>query len=146
MVQPATPAIQVALIQGCNRLFTPNNSFSLSAIYNTDPQTTTFVWQCTDKATGSVCFSTSYKYITLGNSEKITVGKDIFFYGMQYEFKVTAFDASSGTNSSISCLMYSSGPKDRVIDVLIEGEATNTGFIDFTREQTAFKAFITNMD
>jgi hypothetical protein len=136
----------VALIQGCNRLFSPNNSFSLEAIYNTNPRTTTFVWQCTDKATGSVCFSTSYKYITLGNSEKITVDKDIFFYGMQYEFKVTAFDASSGTNSSISCYMYSSGPKDKIIDVLIEGEATNTGFIDFTREQTAFKAFITNMD
>jgi hypothetical protein len=32
-----------------------------------------------------------------------------------------------------------------IIDVLIEGEATKTGFIDFTREQTAFKAFVTNM-
>jgi hypothetical protein len=42
-------------------------------------------------------------------------------------------------------MMYSSGPKDRIIDVLIEGEATTTGFIDFTREQTAFKAFVTNM-
>jgi len=42
-------------------------------------------------------------------------------------------------------MMYSSGPKDKIIDVLIEGEATTTGFIDFTREQTAFKAFVTNM-
>lgn len=42
--------------------------------------------------------------------------------------------------------MYSSGPKDRLIDVVIEGEATKTGFIDFTREETAFKAFVTNMD
>lgn len=33
-----------------------------------------------------------------------------------------------------------------IIDVLIEGEATKTGFIDFTREQTAFKAFVSNMD
>lgn len=41
--------------------------------------------------------------------------------------------------------MYSSGPKDKIIDVMIEGEATKTGFIDFTREQTAFKAFVTNM-
>ena len=64
---------------------------------------------------------------------------------MQYEFKVTAFDANSQSNSSITCMMYSSGPKDRIIDVLIEGEATTTGFIDFTREQTAFKAFVTNM-
>lgn len=64
---------------------------------------------------------------------------------MQYEFKVTAFDANSRTNSSITCMMYSSGPKDLIIDVVIEGEATNTGFIDFTREQTAFKAFVTNM-
>lgn len=64
---------------------------------------------------------------------------------MQYEFKVTAFDANSQSNSSITCMMYSSGPKDKIIDVLIEGEATTTGFIDFTREQTAFKAFVTNM-
>jgi len=106
----------------------------LTAIFNTDPNSTTFVWQCTDKATGSVCFSTSYQYITLGNSQTITVFKDIFFYGMQYEFQVTAFDAKSNTNSSITCMMYSSGPKDRIIDVLIEGEATKTGFIDFTRE------------
>jgi hypothetical protein len=61
---------------------------------------------------------------------------------MQYEFQVTAFDAKSNTNSSITCMMYSSGPKDRIIDVLIEGEATKTGFIDFTREQTAFKGFV----
>jgi hypothetical protein len=44
VVQPSSPPISVALIQGCNRLFSPNNSFSLSAIYNTDPKTTTFVW------------------------------------------------------------------------------------------------------
>jgi hypothetical protein len=31
-------------------------------------------------------------------------------------------------------MMYSSGPRDRIIDVVIEGEATSTGFIDFTRE------------
>jgi hypothetical protein len=117
----------------------------LTAVYNTDPKTTTFVWQCTDKATGSVCFSTQYKYITLGNSETITVDKDIFFFGMQYEFKVTAFDVNSRTNSSITCMMYSSAARDMIIDVLIEGEATKTGFIDFTREQTAFKAFVTNM-
>lgn len=60
--------------------------------------------------------------------------KDIFFFGMQYEFKVTAFDSNSRTNSSITCMMYSSGPRDRIIDVVIEGEATSTGFIDFTRE------------
>jgi hypothetical protein len=103
------------------------------------------VWQCTDKATGSVCFSTNYQYITLGNSAKITVAKDIFFFGMQYEFQVTAFDSASNSNSSISCIMYSSGPKDTILDVLIVGEATETGFIDFTRSQTAFKAFVTNM-
>ena len=144
-VQPSSPPIQVALIQGCNRVFSPNNSFTLSAIYNTNQSTTTFVWQCTDKATGSVCFTTGYTFITLGNSESITVGKDIFFFGMQYEFKVTAFDAASNTNSSVTCTMYSSGPKDTIIDVLIQGEATQTGFIDFTRVQTAFKALITNM-
>lgn len=146
LVQPSSPPIQVALIQGCNRVFSPNNSFTLTAVYNTDPKTTTFVWQCTDKATGSVCFSTQYKYITLGNSQTINVDKDIFFFGMQYEFKVTAFDANSQSNSSITCMMYSSGPRDKIIDVLIEGEATTTGFIDFTREQTAFKAFVTNME
>ena len=64
---------------------------------------------------------------------------------MQYELKVTAFDANSRTNSSITCMMYSSAARDMIIDVLIEGEATKTGFIDFTREQTAFKAFVTNM-
>lgn len=64
---------------------------------------------------------------------------------MQYEFTVTAFDGLSGTNSSISCLMYSSGPKDSIIDVTIEGEATNTGFINFSRKQTAFKSAITNL-
>lgn len=145
-VQPSSPPVQVATIQGCNRAFSPNNSFSLTAIYNTDPNSTTFVWQCTDKATGSVCFSQNYQYITLGNSESIVVGKDIFFYGMQYEFQVTAFDSKSSTNSSVSCMMYSSGPKDNILDVIIEGEATKTGFIDFNRKQTAFKAFITNME
>lgn len=29
LVQPSSPPIQVALIQGCNRAFSPNNSFSL---------------------------------------------------------------------------------------------------------------------
>lgn len=146
LVQPTSPPIQVALIQGCNRVFSPNSSFDLTAIYNTNPNTTTFVWECTDSATGSVCFSRTYQYITLGNSETITVSKDIFFFGMKYVFKVTAFDASSRTNSSISCSMQSSGPKDIIIDVIIEGEATKTGFIDFTRTNTAFKAFITNME
>lgn len=64
---------------------------------------------------------------------------------MSYEFSVTAFDASSSTNSSISCIMQSSGPLDNIADVIIQGEATTTGYIDFSREQTAFKAFITNM-
>ncbi len=123
-VQPSSPPVQVALIQGCNRVFSPNNSFTLTAIYNTNVNTTTFVWQCTDKATGSVCFSTTYQYITLGNSASITVAKDIFFYNMQYEFKVTAFDSASATNSSMTCTMYSSGPKDLIMDVIIEGEAT----------------------
>lgn len=43
-------------------------------------------------------------------------------------------------------MMYSSGPKDLIIDVNLQGEATKTGFIDFTRTFTAFKAFITNME
>ena len=64
---------------------------------------------------------------------------------MSYEFSVTTFDSDSKTNSSISCMMYASGARDLLLDVIIEGEATNTGFIDFSREQTAFKAFITNM-
>jgi len=53
---------------------------------------------------------------------------------MSYEFSVTTFDSDSKTNSSISCMMYASGAKDLILDVIIEGEATNTGFIDFSRE------------
>lgn len=96
------------MIQGCNRFFSPNSSISLQAIYNTDPSTTSFVWQCIDIATGSTCFSTSYQYIALGNSDKIILKENMLFYGMQYAFIVTAFDSISQTNSSSSCIMYSS--------------------------------------
>jgi len=58
---------------------------------------------------------------------------NIFFYGMQYDITVTAFDSLSNTNSSITCSMYSSGAKEFILDVQIVGEATQTGFIDFSR-------------
>lgn len=144
-VQPSAPPVQVALIQGCNRIFSPNNSFTLTAIFNTNPNTTTFVWYCIDKATGSVCFSTNYQYITLGNQPSVTAPLNIFFYGMQYDITVTAFDSLSNTNSSYTCSMYSSKAKDFILDVSIVGEATATGYVDFSRSQIAFKTLIGNI-
>lgn len=59
-IDTASPNIQIAIIDGCDRLFSVKEDFELEVMFNTNQTFVTYTWQCTDTSTGSPCFSTSY--------------------------------------------------------------------------------------
>jgi len=56
-----------------------------------------FNWYCTDASTGSPCFTTSYSYITIANTKKVTVDGGQLFSNNTYVFKVVVLDELSQT-------------------------------------------------
>lgn len=68
IINIAYPPVKITFIDGCNRLFSVQNSITLTAQLNL--QNTTGVhynWYCTEKQTGSPCFNTGYEYINLAD-------------------------------------------------------------------------------
>lgn len=102
------------------------------------------MWNCIDVATGSTCFSRSYSYISVGNTQTITLQKGLFFYGQTYEFTVTATDVISSTTDSMSCMMYSAKQGQNILAIGIVGESIYSGYMDFFRLKNAFKAYALN--
>lgn len=96
-IDTASPNARIAYIEGCNRLFSVNNSFELEAMIVTNVSYAKFNWYCTDASTGSPCFTTSYSYITIANTKKVTVDGGQLFSNNTYVFKVVVLDELSQT-------------------------------------------------
>jgi len=72
-IDTASPNARISYIYGCDRLFSVNNSFDLEVMTPNNVSFSNFNWYCTDLATGSPCFTTSYSYITMANTKKVTI-------------------------------------------------------------------------
>lgn len=72
-IDTAAPNSRIAFIQGCDRLFSVNNPFDLEAMIVTNASYAMFTWYCTDTATGSPCFTTTFSYITISNTKRVTI-------------------------------------------------------------------------
>jgi hypothetical protein len=72
-IDTASPNARIAYIYGCDRLFSVNNSFDLEVMTPNNVSFSNFNWYCTDLATGSPCFTTSFSYITMANTKKVTI-------------------------------------------------------------------------
>jgi hypothetical protein len=138
-IDTASPSARIAYIEGCNRLFSVNNSFDLEAMISTNASYAKFNWFCTDSATGSPCFTTSFSYITMANTKKVNIAGGQFFANNTYNFKVIVFDTLSQTEVTKECLMYAAPIDDQVLDIMINTEANKNGFIDFNAQMAAFK-------
>ena len=130
-IDTQSPNARVAYIEGCNRLFSVNNSFDLEVMITTNVSYAKFNWFCTDLSTGSPCFTTSFSYITMANTKRVTIPGGQLFANNTYKFNVIVFDTMSQTQDSKECLMYAALLEDRVVDIAINTEANRNGFIDF---------------
>ena len=141
-IDTASPNSEIAYIDGCNRMFSVNNSFSLSAMISTNVTFAIFNWYCTDTSTGSPCFTTSFSYITLANTQQVSVSADQLFDNNTYLFTVIVFDELSGTQNTMECNMYAAPIQQQVLNIVINTEANKNGYIDFNAQMAAFKAQI----
>lgn len=99
-----------------------------------------FNWYCTDGSSGSPCFTTSFSYITMANTQSVTISGGQLFPNNTYIFTVMVQDSLSQTTATKICYMYAA-PKGRaVFDIDIDTEANKNGFIDFNAQMAAFKA------
>lgn len=105
-IDTASPNARIAYIDGCNRLFSVNNSFDLEAMIPTNVTYAKFNWFCTDTSTGSPCFTTSFSYITMANTKRVTIPGGQLFANMTYLFKVIVFDQLSQTEETKECYMF----------------------------------------
>ena len=138
-IDTASPNARIAYIYGCDRLFSVNNSFDLEVMTPNNVSFSNFNWYCTDLATGSPCFTTSFSYITMANTKKVTIQGGQLFANNTYQFKVLLYDQLSQTEESKTCLMYAAPMENQVLDIVIDTEANKNGFIDFNAQMAAFK-------
>jgi hypothetical protein len=83
-IDTASPNARIAYIQGCDRLFSVNSTFDLEAMIPTNASFAKFNWFCTDTSTGSPCFTTTFSYITMANTKKVSIAGGQFFSNNTY--------------------------------------------------------------
>jgi hypothetical protein len=130
-IDTASPNSRIAYIQGCDRLFSVNSPFNLEAMIVTNESYAKFTWYCTDTATGSPCFTTTFSYITISNTKRVTIPGGQLFANSTYLFSVTVFDQLSQSAQTKECYMYAAPQDQQVLDIEISTEANKNGFIDF---------------
>eukprot|EP00347_Sterkiella_histriomuscorum_P003593 403363692 len=141
-----SPDVQISFIEGCDRLFSVNASIDLEVHFNTNTTFATYTWYCTDTSTGSPCFTTSYDYISVSNTKKVSIISGILFPSNTYIFEVRVKDSQSNTQASMKCNMYSAPIDTQVLDVRFLAETNKNGYIDFSPDLAAFKVKIINSD